>query len=45
MERNTILFIVVKALHVSGGFNAHHQEPEKLYIQRLVFVMLNSCYR
>jgi len=26
MQRNTIIFIVVKALHVSGGFPAHHQE-------------------
>jgi len=26
MEHNTIFFIVVKALHVSGGFPAHHQE-------------------
>jgi hypothetical protein len=26
MQRNTIFFIDVKALHVSGGFPAHHQE-------------------
>ena len=26
MQRKTIFFIVVKALHVSGGFLAHHQE-------------------
>jgi len=26
MQRNTIFFIGVKALHVSGGFVAHHQE-------------------
>jgi hypothetical protein len=26
MQRNTIFFIVVKVLHVSGGFAAHHQE-------------------
>jgi len=26
MQRNTIFFIVVKALRVSGGFPAHHQE-------------------
>jgi hypothetical protein len=25
MQRNTIFFIAVKALHVSGGFPAHHQ--------------------
>jgi hypothetical protein len=26
MQRNTIFFIAVKALSVSGGFSAHHQE-------------------
>jgi hypothetical protein len=26
MQRNTIFFIAVKALHVSGGFYAYHQE-------------------
>jgi hypothetical protein len=26
MQRNTILFTVINALHVSGGFPAHHQE-------------------
>jgi hypothetical protein len=26
MERYTIYFITLNALHVSGGFSAHHQE-------------------
>jgi hypothetical protein len=26
MQRYTILFIIVDALHVSDGFSAHHQE-------------------
>ena len=26
MQHNTIFFITVNALHVSGGFSAHHQE-------------------
>jgi hypothetical protein len=26
MQRFTIFFIIVNALHVSGGFFAHHQE-------------------
>jgi hypothetical protein len=26
MQRYTIFFIVVNALHVSGGFSAHHRE-------------------
>ena len=25
--------IIISALHVSGGFSAHHQEPIKLYVQ------------
>jgi hypothetical protein len=25
-QRYTVLFITVNALHVSGGFSAHHQE-------------------
>jgi hypothetical protein len=30
MQRYTIFFIAVNAVHVSGGFSAHHQEL-KLY--------------
>jgi hypothetical protein len=26
MQHYTIFFIIVTALHVSGGFSAHHQE-------------------
>jgi hypothetical protein len=26
MQCNTVFFIAVKALHVSGGFSTHHQE-------------------
>jgi len=26
MQRYTIFFIIVSALHVLGGFSAHHQE-------------------
>ena len=26
MQRYTIFFIIVNALHVTGGFSAHHQE-------------------
>ena len=26
MQRYTIFFIIANALHVSGGFSAHHQE-------------------
>ena len=39
MQRYTTFFIAVNALHVSGGFSAHHQEL-KLYIQHLAYVTL-----
>jgi len=29
----TIFFIIISALHVSGGISAHHQELIKLYVQ------------
>jgi hypothetical protein len=29
----TVFFIIISALHVSGGFTAHHQELIKLYVQ------------
>ena len=28
----TMSFIIISALHVSGGFSAHHQELIKLYV-------------
>jgi hypothetical protein len=31
MQRYTILFITVNALHVSGGFSAHHQELKTVH--------------
>jgi hypothetical protein len=39
MQRYTTFFIAVNALHVSGGFSAHHQEL-KLYTQQLVYSSL-----
>jgi len=30
MQRYTIFFIIVSALHVSGGFSAHRQELKSL---------------
>jgi hypothetical protein len=44
MQRYTAFFIAVDALHVSGGFSAHHQGL-KLYTQHLVYVKLPWCYR
>jgi len=31
MQRYTTLFITVNALHVSGGFSAHHQELKTVH--------------
>jgi hypothetical protein len=31
MQRNTIFFIAVNVLHVSGGFSAHHQELKTVH--------------
>ena len=44
-QRYTIFFIIVNALHVSGGFSARHQELKKLYTQHRVYAKLASCYR
>jgi hypothetical protein len=30
---HTMFFITISALHLSGGFSAHHQELIKLYVQ------------
>jgi hypothetical protein len=32
-ETYTMFFIIISAVHVSGGFFAHHQELIKLYVQ------------
>jgi len=32
----TMFFITISALHVSGGFSAHHQELIKLHVQHWV---------
>jgi hypothetical protein len=31
MQRCIILFIIVKAVHVSSGFSAHHQELKSVH--------------
>jgi hypothetical protein len=36
-----MFFIIISALHVSGGFSAHHQELIKLYVQPWVL----SCWK
>jgi hypothetical protein len=43
MQRYTIFFIIVNALHVSGGIAAHHQEL-KLYTQHLVALAASNSF-
>jgi len=40
MQRYTIFFIAVNALHVSSGFSAHHQELKTVYTAS---VMCQAC--
>jgi len=40
-----MLFIIISALHVSGGFSAHHQERIKLYVQPWVLSCSPAVYR
>jgi hypothetical protein len=39
-----MFFIIISAVHVSGGFSAHHQELIKLYVQPWVlsYFLLSS---
>jgi hypothetical protein len=41
----TIFFIIISALHVSGGFSAHHQELIKLHVQPWVLSRFPAVYR
>ena len=41
----TTFFIVISALHVSGGSSAHHQELIKLYVQPWVLSWFPAVYR
>jgi hypothetical protein len=38
-------FIIISALHVSGGFSAHHQELIKLYVHPWVLSRFPAVYR
>jgi hypothetical protein len=40
----TMFFIIINALHVLGGFSAHHQELIKLYVQFLVLSCFPAVY-
>jgi hypothetical protein len=41
----TVFFIIISAVHVSGGFSAHHQELIKLYVQTWVLSCFPAVYR
>ena len=41
----TMFFIIISALHVSGGFSAHHQELIKTVCAALGIVMFPAVYR
>jgi hypothetical protein len=41
----TMFFIIISALHVSGGFPARHKELIKLYLQPWVLSCLPAVYR
>jgi hypothetical protein len=40
-----MLFIITSALHVSGGFSAHHQELITLLVQPWVLSCFPAVYR
>jgi len=41
----TMFFIIISAVHVWGGFSAHHQELIKLYVQPWVLSCFPAVYR
>ena len=41
----TVFFIIISAVHVSGGFFAHRQELIKLYVQPWVLSCFPAVYR
>jgi hypothetical protein len=41
----TMFFIIISALHVSGGSFAHHQELIKPYVQPWVLSCFPAVYR
>jgi len=40
-----MFFIIIGALHVSGGISAHHQELIKLYVQPWLLSCIPAVYR
>jgi hypothetical protein len=40
-----MFFIIISALHVSGGISAHHQELIKLHVQPWALSCFSAVYR
>jgi hypothetical protein len=45
MQRYTMVFITINALHVSGGSSAHHQELKTVYTASGIFRVFTASYR
>ena len=45
MQRYTMLFITINALHVSGGSSAHHQELKTVYTASGICRAFSVSYR
>jgi len=45
MQRYTIVFITINALHVSGGSSAHHQELKTVYTASGFCRAFSASYR
>jgi hypothetical protein len=45
MQRYTVVFITINALHVSGGSSAHHQELKTVYTASGICRAFSASYR
>ena len=45
IQRYTMVFITINALHVSGGSSAHHQELKTVYIATGICRAFSASYR
>ena len=45
MQRYTMIFITTNALHVSGGYSAHHQELKTVYTTSVICRAFTDSYR
>jgi hypothetical protein len=45
MQRYTMVFIIINALHVSGGSSAHHQELKTVYTASGICRAFSASYR